>query len=380
MEEIYKPQHFNATDHINFKEYFEQYSSLVFDFQNVRKPVTDDEIFAKLNSDLNAEQKKMLIDACSIDHLSVKGEKEPADAKRLHLFQPFDITEDAEKLETVKQFKKRREERRKEFLYDPRLPEIDRRVKPILEVPSDADLIPGEDFIVYVRLFRPFHHTYGETNKESLKFDQEIALLGTNTLAEFRSKIACTTDMTDYTDKSDDIESIEAFELDPVPYPSGFIFIDDIFYNDFRDSNALDYSDVIRKWAEGKGIGPFQVAEMKDTQIQDLKPRMSYPYVYQHHGRCEHVFIFSHARLLHHGDKLQSDAYPFYSNACYYKNVNCMICGQLPAAWLVTDYDRLSKDEAPLCKTCLLSYCYVDGKKIGKFGVYPYMNRTTAIV
>lgn len=64
----------------------------------------------------------------SIDHLTVQGEKEPASSKFLRLFQPFEITKDAEKLETVKQFKKRQEERRKDFLCDPRLPEIDKKV------------------------------------------------------------------------------------------------------------------------------------------------------------------------------------------------------------------------------------------------------------
>lgn len=81
---------------------------------------------------------------------------------------------------------------------------------------AEVDLTPGKDFVVYVRLFRPFEYTYGETNTETLKFDQEIALLGTNTLADFRDKIGCTTDLTDCTDKSDDIKNLESFELNVV--------------------------------------------------------------------------------------------------------------------------------------------------------------------
>lgn len=64
MEQIYKPDNYNGTNHINFKEYFKEYSSLVFDFQKVTKPGISNGIFATMGCDFDNEQKKMLIDAC----------------------------------------------------------------------------------------------------------------------------------------------------------------------------------------------------------------------------------------------------------------------------------------------------------------------------
>ena len=79
-------------------------------------------------------------------------------------------------------------------------------------------------------------------------------------------------------------------------YKSGFIFIEDTFYNDFRHHSNLDYSHVIRKWADTHGLGPFKTALMEKTKFEDLTVRMGYPYVYQHQGNCEHLIVFSDAR------------------------------------------------------------------------------------
>jgi hypothetical protein len=48
-------------------------------------------------------------------------------------------------------------------------------------------------------------------------------------------------------------------------YPSGFIFIDNVFYNDFRDPNAIDYSTPIMKWAKEK-----KVKHLSSKDIQNV--------------------------------------------------------------------------------------------------------------
>ena len=63
-----------------------------------------------------------------------------------------------------------------------------------------------------------------------------------------------------------------------------------------RDPNNIDYSRVIRKWAEEHELGPFSTALMEDTAFLDLVLRFGYPYVYQHQGNCEHLVVFSDAR------------------------------------------------------------------------------------
>lgn len=50
-------------------------------------------------------------------------------------------------------------------------------------------------------------------------------------------------------------------------YPSGLIFIDGILYNDFRKSNAVDYSKKVIEWAKSRNIAKFDTAEMKEVRI-----------------------------------------------------------------------------------------------------------------
>lgn len=45
-------------------------------------------------------------------------------------------------------------------------------------------------------------------------------------------------------------------------YPSNFIFIENVFYNDFRHPDAIDYSTVILQWAEKWKVGKFKTAQM----------------------------------------------------------------------------------------------------------------------
>lgn len=53
-------------------------------------------------------------------------------------------------------------------------------------------------------------------------------------------------------------------------YPSGFIFIDNIFYNDLRHKKAIDYSEVIIKWANERDIGPFSTAVMDQVSYKTI--------------------------------------------------------------------------------------------------------------
>lgn len=158
-------------------------------------------------------------------------------------------------------------------------------------------------------------------------------------------------------------------------YPSSFIFIDNTFYNDFRHAGCKDNSEVIRKWAIEKKIGNFQTGNMNDTRIDSLKPRFAYPYVYQHQGKCEHIFIFSQARLINTQDCLSSKEYPYYSGVCGTKATFCYICGNSQAVWIVLDCKRLPLNKAPLCNDCLKSYCYIGDKKIDNFKCFAFSNR-----
>jgi snRNA-activating protein complex subunit 3 len=78
-------------------------------------------------------------------------------------------------------------------------------------------------------------------------------------------------------------------------YKSGFFYINGTFYNDTSEPSNIDYSKIIRKWAETRDIGPFKVAPM-NARIDSLCVRFGYPWVYQHQGCCEHIIVLSDAR------------------------------------------------------------------------------------
>lgn len=136
----------------------------------------------------------------------------------------------------------------------------------------------------------------------------------------------------------------------------------------------MDYSAVIRKWAEEKKIATFSTAEMNGTRLDSLTPRIGYPYVYQHKGCCEHIFLFTQIRLLSLNDCLCSSKYPYYNSIGRVRDKYCVVCGTNTASWLLCDSDRLPQNRSAMCTYCFKSYNYIDGKKIGNFKAYPYFS------
>ena len=50
-----------------------------------------------------------------------------------------------------------------------------------------------------------------------------------------------------------------------------------------RDPDNIDYSEVIRGWAEdpSRGVGPFKAARMEEQRLDQMTLRLGYPYLYQ---------------------------------------------------------------------------------------------------
>lgn len=126
----------------------------------------------------------------------------------------------------------------------------------------------GTEFLVVVRIF--FQHAFSFSSRSinrlaDLKPSHEVVLLGSNTLTDLRDKILCTNDI----GYSINVESAFYSELKPKEmYPSGFIFIDNVFYNDFRNSKSIDYSGVVIKWAKDQGIGNFSSCLMEEVVVK----------------------------------------------------------------------------------------------------------------
>ena len=77
-------------------------------------------------------------------------------------------------------------------------------------------------------------------------------------------------------------------------FPSGYFFIENIFYNDLRNENAIDYSQNIIEWSKSNDSFqkisplPFYKKKMEETNFFDLQLRVGEKYLYCHQGNCKH--------------------------------------------------------------------------------------------
>lgn len=324
-------------------------------------PFTDDEI-------------RILSETCSINQLQVPDEPSLVDVKcvkaRPGLFDKCKIPAAASDLETLKCLSKR-------IVNEKTIGHLKYRSNIWLTdaVHKTQNLEIGKHFIVTVRVYHPFRHRVGIRNSHPPRCSQEIVLLGDQMLTDLRDKIVCASDLAVSGELSENPDKNFTQRTMDV-YKSGFIFIEDTFYNDHRDPANLDYSRVIREWAVSHDLGPFRTASMENTKFEDLTVRLGYPYVYQHQGNCEHLIVFSDVRLLHKNDPLSSQSYPILRSTSSTNARYCMICNFYVARWITCENERVPFDPCFFCEHCFRSYNYIDGKKVGHFKAYPFFDRT----
>lgn len=243
---------------------------------------------------------------------------------------------------------------------------------------EDPDLDPFSEMLLQIRFYEPFKYKTG-VRLGHPKFHQEFYVIGSQTLAELRDKVYCHCDSGPFFDISDNPHQPERKRLQDEANP-GFFFIHDTFYNDMRNDRNMDYSEVIRKWAERqKCVGELKCRKMEETRFDDLRFRLGYPQVYQHHGNCEHIFLISDCRLLSPTDILTRKRYPILNSYVFPRSIPCNICGHCEANFIVKNSDQHIFDPAYVCQACFESYHYKDGKKIGEFEAYQFLGTKVAV-
>lgn len=378
MDSVYGQYNRHASGKINIKEYFAEYTNLLkscqFDFSNL---TTDQCILRTMKTDLMNDEMGFLTQYCSFDNLTIPNElpkmKGNLPVKRKDLIKLSMITEDFG-LETLKHLTNRNKSiEQYNFKFNSEIFIDYEKVK--YDKKSDNFAIPELDILVYVRIYESFAHP-SNRRKGSQKAGKPILknvieILGKQTLTDLRDKILCLSDLTIPVEASDNPDQ----PLQPMAkdvYKSGFFYIEDTFYNDFRDPTNLDYSEVIREWAKSKQLGPFYTTSMENVRIDSLHLRFGYPWVYQHQGSCEHLIVFSDARLITLKDELCVSEYPRISRIRTQRGNYCFMCGILPVKWITTEHDRVPHNPSFFCDNCFRSYNYIDGKKIGNFRAYHY--------
>ncbi|XP_058821544.1 snRNA-activating protein complex subunit 3 [Topomyia yanbarensis] len=246
---------------------------------------------------------------------------------------------------------------------------------------DEPDLEPYMEILLEIRFYEPFKYKPG-IRLGHPKFHQEFYVLGTQFLTELRDKIYCQCDLGPFFDISENphINSIDKnTNVESRPNP-GFFFIHDTFYNDLRNEDSYDYSEVIRSWAERqKNVGELRTRRMEETKFEDIFFRLGYPQVYQHHGNCEHIFVVSDCRLLATSDVLLRKRYPILNSYAFPRSIPCNICGHCEANYIVKNSDQHIFDPAYVCEVCFQSYHYKDGKKLGEFEAFRFLGTKIAV-
>lgn len=156
---------------------------------------------------------------------------------------------------------------------------------------------------------------------------------------------------------------------------SGFLFINNIFYNDTRKVSNTDYSKPILNWLKEKQMISdkipieidFQADSMDKTTFKSLKLSLGERYLYYHNKKCEHIIIFTDIRSYNKvSDKKYIESYPDITFLSY-NPINksgedicrmCNICDYLPAKH-VTVGDKYSGEYVCyFCDNCYKSLHY----------------------
>lgn len=236
-----------------------------------------------------------------------------------------------------------------------------------------ADIAAHSEQLIIVRVYEPFRFIASQYIQKKPKLSQRFRVLGSQYLHELRDRILCQCKYGPFYDISEVGPSeIVSPPAEQTPFDHGFFFIDNTFYNDTRQP-TIDYSETIREWAKKQAsIEPLHVDCMETTTFNDLTIRLGAPYLYQHHGNCEHLFTFSDVRLIGAEDILCRSEYPIMDMMSLTRTTFCMICGKNEAVVIVTNSREHIYDPSFLCARCFESFHYVDGRKVGEFQAYRF--------
>ncbi|XP_017126398.1 snRNA-activating protein complex subunit 3 [Drosophila elegans] len=221
-----------------------------------------------------------------------------------------------------------------------------------------------------VRLYRPPRAYHRGFKVEIPVFSEEYVCLGSNYLTELRDKISCVCRGKRFVDISNDPDA----PLPTIDTNPGYFFINDTFYNDKRNPNNPDYSQTVLKWAaraNGVQAESLKVENMEGKRFIDLTVSPGSPLHYLHHGNCEHLFVISQIEVLTPRSKRpERSLYPYPHAFSTFNRRTCYLCGIRSYSFIVDQSRRQLHNPSYLCRSCLLSFHYVDGQKVGQFKAY----------
>lgn len=232
------------------------------------------------------------------------------------------------------------------------------------------------DYIITVQVYQPgtFAAFKFPRRSKPIQVSHELLVYGNQTLDQLRDRILCPEDLTPAEgDVSNNPFQVSMINNDGV-FRSAMFFINNTFYIDGRYPGCIDYSEVVKRWAKDKKLDLYATEQMEQTKFSSIKFRLGYPYLYKHQGSCEHLIIFTDARLVSPGDLLVKSAYPLLKSYASLRGKHCMVCSARIAKFIVIGTQKLPNNKSYICGICLHQYLYIDGEKVDDFTVYKYID------
>ncbi|XP_068445295.1 snRNA-activating protein complex subunit 3 isoform X2 [Clinocottus analis] len=236
---------------------------------------------------------------------------------------------------------------------------------------SVVDMVPEGEIILTINVYYPA--TY--ENFSAIRPHVTMLMTGSHSLAELRDAICCVSDLQVCGEFSNTPDMAPEF-ISKDHFKSAYFFFEGVFYNDMRYPECQDISMTVIEWAKARNFPPYSQAKMQDTRFVDMKVKVGFPYLYCHQGDCEHLVIITDIRLIHADDCLDKKLYPLLTNKHRVTTQKCAACHVFIGRWLTTN-DRLApSDPCLFCDKCFRMLHYdAQGKKIGAFLAYPYVDR-----
>lgn len=250
---------------------------------------------------------------------------------------------------------------------------------------SPLDRVQDPKALLQVIIFKPYRGFVGTIESwrdRDVWKERELLVLSGMKLTELKDKLLCAADEALVSPDLSEDPNAEGLEKAGDKYPSNFFFIENTFYLDQRNPLATDISSPIRDWLNAKNdqdtgfvSSEISVKPMSEVTFDDLRIRLGYPYLYCHQGYCEHLVVFSDVRLMHGDDCQDLSKYPIMINKPPKKKVVCMICRVFTSKWMTRNDSFTPSEPSYQCDTCFRMLHYdEDGKKLGSFEAYPYMD------
>lgn len=265
---------------INLKEKFQLFQNGLFPEEFTYIPTNENEIKDAIHFDGSHEGFDKILESVSHElQLSFEDDVEIREYDKTAVNKLTDrreIPPEALKLNVIKNSIKANEKLQKrqellkynknKFLKSPELTEED-----------EPDIDVSGDFLLTIRFYFPFKHELRKQVKANL-FAEEFVVLGSQYLSELRDKIHCRNSNGPFFDISEQSTSNENQGKKLVD--SGFLFIHDTFYNDFRDPAHVDYSKEIISWYREKAVPiEFHTAKLENAKFNELKFILGQPQV-----------------------------------------------------------------------------------------------------